>query len=196
MALAPDSRMTAAACAALGVYGVRACNDGVPGSPRRRQFAVRGRDQRQALTAPQRRIVLDLLHAPRFADQAPSEIYASLLDDGVYHCAIPTMYRILGQNGKVRERREQRHHPAYRKPELLAEQPDEDFVLDIAKLMGPTRWRCFYLLRHPRHLQPPRGTAGASPMRRAPLSSSHCSTTPSRSINVHAGPTSPCMRIA
>jgi hypothetical protein len=30
------------------------------------------------LTAPQQQIVLDLLHAPRFADQAPAEIYASL----------------------------------------------------------------------------------------------------------------------
>ena len=43
-------------------------------------------------------MVLDLLHAPRFADQAPAEIYASLLDEGVYHCSIRTMYRVLGQN--------------------------------------------------------------------------------------------------
>jgi hypothetical protein len=63
---------------------------------------------------------MDLLHAPRFADQAPAEIYASLLDEGVHHCSIRTMYRILGQNGEVRERREQLRHPTYRKPELLA----------------------------------------------------------------------------
>jgi putative transposase len=37
-----------------------------------------------------------------FADQAPAEIYATLLDEGVYHCSIRTMYRILGQNGEVR----------------------------------------------------------------------------------------------
>jgi hypothetical protein len=52
-------------------------------------------------------MVLDLLHAPRFADQAPAEIYATLLDEGVYHCSIRTMYRILEQNGEVRERRQQ-----------------------------------------------------------------------------------------
>jgi hypothetical protein len=31
------------------------------------------------LTVPQQRTVPDLLHAPRFADQAPAEIYATLL---------------------------------------------------------------------------------------------------------------------
>jgi hypothetical protein len=36
-----------------------------------------------ALSVPQRQMVLDLLHAPRFADQAPAEIYAALLDEGV-----------------------------------------------------------------------------------------------------------------
>jgi len=56
-------------------------------------------------------VVLDLLHAPRFADQAPAEIYATLLDEGVYHCSIRTMYRVLSQHGEVRERREQLRHP-------------------------------------------------------------------------------------
>jgi len=62
--------------------------------------------------------VQDLLHAPRFADQAPAEIYATLLDEGVYHCSVRTMYRILGQNDEVRERRQQLTHPVYQKPEL------------------------------------------------------------------------------
>ncbi len=90
-------------------------------------------------------MVLDLLHAPRFADQAPAEIYASLLDEGVYHCSIRTMYRILGQHGEVRERREQLRHPTYRKPELLAERPNQVWSWDITKLMGPTKWSYFYL---------------------------------------------------
>jgi putative transposase len=40
----------------------------------------------RALTGAQQRVVLDLLHSPRFADQAPADIYATLLDEGVYHC--------------------------------------------------------------------------------------------------------------
>ena len=97
------------------------------------------------MTAPQQQAVLKLLHAPRFADQAPAEIYASLLDEGVYHCSIRTMYRVLDQHDEVRERRQQLRHPIYRKPELLAERPNEVWSWDITKLMGPTKWRYFYL---------------------------------------------------
>ena len=77
------------------------------------------------LSKAQRQAVLDLLHAPRFADQAPAEIYATLLDEGVYLCSVRTMYRLLGQDGEIRERRRQLRHPAYQKPELLAEKPNE-----------------------------------------------------------------------
>ena len=94
MALAPVSGMTAAACAALGVSRAsvqrrRARLTAPAAVPRPRPTPAR------ALTAPQRQVVLDLLHAPRFADQAPAEVYASLLDEGVYHCSIRTMYRVL-----------------------------------------------------------------------------------------------------
>ena len=103
-------------------------------------------------------VALDpLANAPRFADQAPAEIYASLLDEGVYHCSIRPMYRILGQHGEVRERREQLRHPAYRKPELIAERPNQVWSWDITKLMGPTKWSYFLYLHHSRHLQSPRG---------------------------------------
>jgi transposase InsO family protein len=55
------------------------------------------------------------------------------------------MYRLLDQNGEVRERRQQLRHPVYQKPELLAEQPNEVWSWDITKLMGPTKWSYFYL---------------------------------------------------
>jgi putative transposase len=99
----------------------------------------------RALTGTQRRVVLDLLHSARFADQAPAEIYATLLDDGVYHCSIRTMYRLLGQHGDVRERRRQLRHPVYQKPELLAEKPNEVWSWDITKLLGPAKWSYLYL---------------------------------------------------
>ena len=86
-----------------------------------------------------------MLHAPRFADQAPAEIYATLLDEGIYHCSIRTMYRVLDQNNEVRERRQQLRHPVYKKPELLAEKPNEVWSWDITKLMGPRKWSYFYL---------------------------------------------------
>jgi putative transposase len=100
---------------------------------------------RRGLAAGERQIVLDLLHAPRFADQAPAEIYACLLDEGVYHCSIRTMYRILAASQQVRERRNQLRHPTYKKPELLAQAPNEVWSWDITKLMGPAKWSYFYL---------------------------------------------------
>jgi putative transposase len=144
VALVPASGMTAAVCASLGVSRAtvrrkRARLSAPPAIARPRPRPAR------ALTRRQRREVLDLLHAPRFADQAPAEIYATLLDEGVYHCSIRTIYRILEQNGEVRERRQQLRHPVYQKPELLAERPNEVWSWDITKLMGPAKWSYFYL---------------------------------------------------
>jgi len=142
--LVPARGMTAAVCASLGVSRAtvqrkRSRLSAPPAIARPRQRSAR------ALTGPQRRAVLDLLHAPRFADQAPAEIYATLLDEGVYHCSIRTIYRILDQHGEVRERRQQLRHPIYQKPELLAERPNEVWSWDITKLMGPAKWSYFYL---------------------------------------------------
>src|ERR687898_3414990 len=71
--------------------------------------------------------------------------YATLLDEGVYHCSILTMYRILDDHGEVRERRDQLRHPVYSKPELLAEGPNQVWSWDITKLLGPAKWTYFYL---------------------------------------------------
>ena len=60
---------------------------------------------------------------------------ATLLDEGIYHCSIRTMYRILDDHGEVRERRNQLRHPVYSKPELLAEGPNQVWKL-LEKLCG------------------------------------------------------------
>ena len=140
----PESATTAAICAATGVsratvHRKRTRLNAPPAIARPRPRPAR------ALTEPQRLEVLDLLRAPRFADQAPAEIYATLLDEGTYHCSIRTMYRILDRNNEVRERRQQLSHPVYQKPELLAEKPNEVWSWDITKLMGPAKWSYFYL---------------------------------------------------
>ena len=73
--------------------------------------------------------MLARLRTPRFADPTPTptpaEVYATLLDEGVYLCSIRTMYRILAAHGEVAERRRLRRHPVYQKPELLAEGPNQ-----------------------------------------------------------------------
>jgi len=99
----------------------------------------------RALDAGERREVLELLHSERFVDRSPSEMYATLLDEGTYLCSIRTMYRILEENGEVRERRDQLRHPQYQKPELLATGANQVWSWDITKLLGPVKWTYFYL---------------------------------------------------
>ena len=98
-----------------------------------------------ALSAPERQGLLDALYSERFADCAPRTVYARLLDEGVYLASVRTMYRLLVGEGQSRERRNQRVHPAYAKPELLAVQPNEVWSWDITKLKGPGKWSCYHL---------------------------------------------------
>ena len=94
MALSPGAGLIAASCEALGLsraslHRRRALQD-------RPRAAMRARPQpRRALVPAERQGVLDLLREPRFVDLAPAEIYATLLDEGVYRCSIRTMYRFL-----------------------------------------------------------------------------------------------------
>jgi putative transposase len=78
-------------------------------------------------------------------DKAPTEVYATLLDEGIYHCSVRTMYRILDDAGEVRERRDQVRHSNYKAPELLATGPNQVWSWDITKLLGPVKWTYFYL---------------------------------------------------
>lgn len=72
-------------------------------------------------------------------------MYAKLLDAGVYLASTSTMYRILGAEGEVSERRRQATHPGHVKPELVAAGPNAVWSWDITKLLGPAKWTWFYL---------------------------------------------------
>ena len=134
------------ACAALGV--------GRSSLYRARQAAAQEAGQAEqpvrcpsprALSEAEKQEIRSLLNSERFADQSPREVYATLLDEGVYWCSFRTMYRILHENDEIRERRNQLKHPAYHKPELLATQPNQLWSWDITKLRGPAKWTYYYL---------------------------------------------------
>ena len=134
---------TVAACQALEVSRAslyrkrqRGCEPAVP-APR----PTPGR----ALGQAEREDVLKQLHSERFLDKAPTEVFATLLDEGTYLCSIRTMYRILDEHQEVRERRNQLNRPHYQKPELLATAPNQVWSWDITKLLGPVKWTYFYL---------------------------------------------------
>jgi len=67
------------------------------------------------------------------------EVFATLLDEGVYLASVATLYRVLRANRQVVERRRQARHPARKRPELIATGPGQVFTWDITKLPGPSR---------------------------------------------------------
>ena len=130
------------ACAALGLpratwYRARARAAGTAGVSRA--------PSPRALGSDERKLVIEQLNCPRFADLAVPQVHATLLDEGTYLCSPRTMYRILEACGEVRERRAQLRHPNYARPELLASAPNQVWSWDITKLKGPAKWTCFQL---------------------------------------------------
>ena len=70
---------TAAACEALGVPRASFYRDQHPCS----ELPRAGRPSPpRALTTSERQQVLEQLNSPRFVDQAPRQVYATLLDEG------------------------------------------------------------------------------------------------------------------
>jgi putative transposase len=103
------------------------------------------RVQPRALAPAERAAILDVLHSTRFADTAPAEVWAVLLDEGTYLGSVSTFYRVLREAGESRERRAQATHPALVKPELVATGPNQVWSWDITKLHGPAKWTYYHL---------------------------------------------------
>jgi len=104
-------------------------------SPRAASQNVRQRAPNpRRLDEVERQHLLDTMHLPEFADQPPTEVYASLLGRGIYLASIRTMYRVLAAAGETSERRNQRAPHAYCKPSLTATAPNQVWTWDITKL--------------------------------------------------------------
>jgi transposase InsO family protein len=135
---------TQAACQLLGisrasVYRWRA--PAVHGPAPRRAATVPA----WALSAAERAEILAVLDSDAFADKAPEQVWAILLDQGVYLGSVSTYYRVLRADSQVRERRAQARHPPRKHPVLLATGPNEIWSWDITKLKGPARGTYFDL---------------------------------------------------
>ena len=128
------------ACLALGVNRAsfyRAQKPKAPPAPRPRPL--------RALDDDERAHVLATLDSDKFMDKAPAQVYAKLLEDGEYLCSTRTMYRVLADAQQVRERRAQRRHPVYVKPQLVATAPNQVWTWDTTKLPGPVKGTYFTL---------------------------------------------------
>ena len=121
------------ACQAVGAAQASYYRRHRTSAPPARSVPILHRDRHQprALSQAERQAMLDVLHSDRFVDMAPAEVWATLLDEGVYLGSISTFYRLLRQAGETRERRRQATHPATVKPELVAYQPNSVWSWDI-----------------------------------------------------------------
>jgi len=92
--LAPTASITTA-CQALNLPRSSFYRAQQPSAPSvTAQASVRVPSPR-ALTATERETVREVLNSERFQDQAPREVYATLLDEERYLCSWRTMYRLL-----------------------------------------------------------------------------------------------------
>ncbi|MBK8481994.1 MAG: IS3 family transposase [Proteobacteria bacterium] len=82
----------------------------------------------------ERQAILDALHSAEFADQPPTEVYATLLGRGIYLGSIRTIYRVLAAAGETKERRNQRAPQQHAMPSLTATAPNQVWTWDITKL--------------------------------------------------------------
>jgi putative transposase len=122
----------APACAALGVNRARYYRLKKPRAERRPRPTPP-----RALSSAEKAQVLEVLDSERFVDEPVRQVYAQLLDEQIYLCSPRTMYRILTAAHQVCDRRRQRRHPTYVKPELVATKPSQVWSWDITKIPGP-----------------------------------------------------------
>lgn len=132
-----------ATCGALGVsratyYRHLARKKHPPASPppriSHRRLSVQEEDE-----------IIEQLNRERFVNHAVPEAHAMLLDEGIYLCSVRTMYRVLKRRQQPRSQRQERVHPPYMKPELLATRPNELWSWDITRIKGPKPWIFYHL---------------------------------------------------
>ena len=133
-----------AGCAAVGEAQARWYRRHRQSPPRPRPERVPG-TQPRALSEVERKELRRVLNSDEHVDEAPATVYAKLLDEGIYLASVPTMYRVLRAHDEVHERRRQATHPAAKKPELVATEPNQVYSWDITKLLGPLKWTYYYL---------------------------------------------------
>ena len=123
------------ACEALGVSRATFYRSARQPSSEATSEFVRSRPHSpRRLSNEERQRLLDTLHSPEFADQPPTEVYASLLERGIHLASIRTMYRLLAELGESQERRNQRRPYSHPIPTLTATAPNQVWTWDITKL--------------------------------------------------------------
>ena len=101
----------ARACRAFGVsertfrHRRQAAEGRLPAKPSTAKPRSEWKAHPARLSDPERAEIAAILCGEEFADLAPPQVFATLLDRGEYYCSERTMYRILHERDLIRERR-------------------------------------------------------------------------------------------
>ena len=133
-----------ATCAALGVS--RASLHRLQNPPAQLPEPMQRPSPPRALTAQERCVVLSHLHSERFQDRSPTEVYGTLLDEGVYCCSARTMrnpvagrYRRTQACTVCSKRRARRANAATSVGRLLADRESKELLAKGASVFLRTR---------------------------------------------------------
>ena len=139
---------TRAACAAAGVPQATwyRRHRASPAPPRPAAVPHRDRVQPRALAAAERQAILDMLHSARFADTAPAEAWATLLDEGTYLGSVSTYYRVLREAGRKPGTAGAGRPPRRGQARARGDRAEPGAGRwDITKLHGPAKWTYYHL---------------------------------------------------
>ena len=103
---------TKTACGLLGKSRATLYRQRNPAPPAERPARLIRPAHPAELGEAERADLLVVFNSERFVDRSPTQVWAILLDEGVYLASVSTMYRLLAAHRQVRERRAQATHPA------------------------------------------------------------------------------------
>ena len=98
------------------------------------------------LSEAERAQILDTLNEPRFADQPPAFIVATLADEGVYLASESSFYRIMREHGQNQRRGRAQAPRTQRAPTThIATAPGQVWCRDVTYLPSTVKGLFFYL---------------------------------------------------
>jgi putative transposase len=97
------------------------------------------------LTKEERKIILETVNHPEYANLSPTIIVPMLADEGQYLASESTMYRLLKQERQLRHRSASKPRKTYKPKAITATAPNQVYSWDITYLKTTLQGSFFYL---------------------------------------------------
>lgn len=101
-----------------------------------------------ALSAAEKREVIEIANSPRYRDLPPCKIVALLADEGRYVASESSFYRFLASEGQMAHRHKSKHPTKKSPASLTATAANQVWTWDITFLKSVVAGRYYYLYMH------------------------------------------------